>query len=116
MSGTIDLEDTLKKAESIYNQVLGCKTLPESIREIMHLQNSKEGDTAVPSSAASMNNIIEAAASTASSPDRQPQPLRIPGRAVQKTETLTSPTSDTGNAVTTPDDSSIEILPEDHVL
>ena len=116
MSGTIDLEDTLKKAESLYKQVLACKTLPDSIREIMKLPNPSGPETAAPSAATSMNNIPNGTvASTPSTPDKQ-RSLKIPGKAIQeKTVVLTSPSSDSGNTITTPDDSSIEILPEDHM-
>ncbi len=115
MSGTLNLEDILKKAEAIYRQVLACKTLPESIREIMQLPNPSEPVMKNNVDSGSVSDIPNGTVlSTPSTPDRQT--LRIPGKAQQeKTVTLSSPSSDTRNAVMTPDDSSIEILPEDQI-
>ena len=38
MTCTIDLEDTLRKAEGIYKQVVTCKKVPKNVQEILGLQ------------------------------------------------------------------------------
>lgn len=107
MSGTIDVEETMLSAEILHDQVRRCDYLPPSIKAIVLPPHSCS-----PSTLASLNNVNHSRDST---PDRQHQHLKLPGKAVQEVPvTLTSPAAES-NTVVSPDDSSIEILPEDQM-
>ena len=99
----------MKKAEAIFMQIQQCYKLPPSIQDIFELNR---GDS-TPASSSS--------ASTPTEPE-QPRPFGEPSRAKLQLPvkgedggrlmTGSGHMSEGGTAVTTPDDSSIEILPD----
>ena len=96
MTGSINLEETLKKAEAMYLQLRNCRDLPCSVREIIGL----------PEGLPLPNGMLQQSTdSTPSSPER----LRLSlGDRLQRSAAANGQ----HEFSTTPDDSSIEILPE----
>ena len=116
MSGTIDLEDSLRRAEGIYQQVLLCKNLPDSIQEIVHVAPAMDSDVnSTMSAATSMNTVMNGhVTSGPSSPSRDVTNHK--NSQVENAVILSNPTESSNTVLTSPDDSSIEeILPEDRL-
>ncbi|KAJ8315023.1 hypothetical protein KUTeg_007173 [Tegillarca granosa] len=101
MCFAIHLQETLKKAEGIYLQLKQCKKLPDPIKEILGFEIS-------PCSSSSSSSKTTPS-STPINRETTPK-LELPVHV--KENGFSAPSSGTGTAVTTPDDSSIEILPE----
>lgn len=102
ISFTIDLGTTLKTAEAMYFQLVEYKKVPSAVRDILGLQKpGSDGD------------------SKASTPESYSTPATTPnhelslGLTEKEGVTTSNASSAAGTTVTsTPDDSSIEILPE----
>lgn len=101
MCFAIHLQETLKKAEGIFLQLKQCKKLPDPIKEILGFEIS-------PCSSSSSSNKTTPS-STPINRETTPK-LELPVHV--RENGFSAPSSGTGTAVTTPDDSSIEILPE----
>lgn len=99
MSLAIHLEETLKKSEGIYLQLKNSKTLPATLKEILGLEPSPSGST----SSSSKTTPIGTPINRESTPKLE-LPLHV------KENGLSAPSSGSGTAVTTPEDSSMEIL------
>ena len=102
MAGNIDLNHSLKKAEGIYLQLTQCKSVPPLVRETFGLKcaDNLNGD-----SGTCTPGVATAHSTPASTPDRsrhQFASLKVPG----------GEKAPNGDIVTSPDDSSIEILAE----
>lgn len=93
LSGTIDVEDTLKKAEGFFLQLKECKQLPQQVKDIVGFTGAASGD------ALELNT-----------PGGSPK-LRTPVGSTPGT-----PKSDDGNPTLSGDDNSLEIHPENKEL
>ena len=101
MTGAIHLEDTLKKAEGIHIQMKQSKKLPDALKEII-------GMDVTPNSSNSSSNFV----TPAGTPVGRDNVPKIENLTLPKENGHSNPSSGSGTAVTTPDDSSIEILTE----
>lgn len=114
MTGTIEVEEVLKLAEALYLQLKACKELPNSIREILGLEIVSE----TPSRASPQRQVNGAeggsgGTTTPSTPDKGT--LQINGKvnpAVKFSGASNHRKEGNSTTATTPDDSSIEILPD----
>ena len=109
MSCTIDVNMTLQKAEAIVLQMKACKSLPQSIQEILGLEGNGEKFE---------NGEDKNSDSTPSTPDmgRASIQLKAVGDNSSGAKAITNGTgSGSGTTVTTPDDSEIEILSTDNM-
>ena len=104
MSGTLEVDEVLKTAEAISLQLKECRNLPSAIRDIIDVGGDR-------------SPACCSLGSGASTPDHDLPPGRPTangGRASGGTDP--DGLSESGTAVTTPDDSSsIEILHPDHM-
>ncbi|KAL5009757.1 hypothetical protein ScPMuIL_012062 [Solemya velum] len=94
----INLDESLKKAEGIFEQLKQCKKTPSHVKEIIGLQVTPT--RSIPKSS-SMPNTFGREGSP-----RLDLPIHL------RENNTSAPSSGSGTAVTTPEDSSIEILPE----
>lgn len=113
LSGQIELSEIIIKAEGIYLQLSTCKHLPAAIADILGIEQCP---------APSGDDGCDGASSTRSSPDHTSLQISTTGTEgstgekslnVQLSSGGSTYTTDTRTA--TPDDSSIEILPVDHM-
>lgn len=91
----INLDESLKKAEGIFEQLKLCKKTPSHVKEIIGLEVMP-----IPKSSSMPNTFA-----WEGSP-RLDLPIHM------RDNNASAPSSGSGTAVTTPEDSSIEILPE----
>ncbi|OWF45003.1 TBC1 domain family member 15-like isoform X2 [Mizuhopecten yessoensis] len=99
MSLAIHLEETLKKAESIFLQLKNSKKLPATLKEILGMELSPSSSTSSSCKTTPIGTPI----------NRESTPkLELPFQG--RENGLSAPSSGSGTAVTTPDDSSLEIL------
>ena len=118
MTGAIHLEDTLRKAESIYLQFKQSKKLPNHLKEILGFEITDDSATSSARSTPASTPIIPATpvitptpivpASAPTVPELVPK-LELSARI--RENGFSNPSSGSGTAVSTPNnDSSIEIL------
>ncbi|XP_046581364.1 TBC1 domain family member 15-like isoform X1 [Haliotis rubra] len=97
ISLSIALDDTLRKAEGIFLQLKAYKKLPQTVKEILGLATSPGHSTS---------------SSSRSTPASTPINYESSPRLELRGLNVTNGTSNCSSSVTTPDDSSIEILAE----
>lgn len=111
MSCTLEVDEVLKTAEGIALQLKNCKNLPQAIQEILSL--GSESDVV---GSGGDHRPSDTRYSTPSTPEKTSTSIQL--KAVSDNSNgpaMANGGSESGTAVTTPDDSSIEILPVDHM-
>lgn len=124
MTGAIHLEETLKKAESIFLQLKESKKLPNHLKEILGFEVSPDNSASssnktTPSSTPVFPEVVQTASPVKTTPESTPVfPAIVPKLELSarlqtsiQTNGCSNPSSGSGTAVSTPNnDSSIEIL------
>ncbi|XP_064601150.1 TBC1 domain family member 15-like isoform X2 [Liolophura sinensis] len=104
----IDLLSTLKKAEGMYLQLKACKKVPQAVKDILGFGGSASNSNSSSGKSTPANTPTNSVSNV-----KMQLPLKSASKVKENgTTTAAANGSAPGTAGTTPDDSSIEILPD----